>query len=180
MPPSTRSRRPATPLNAAALERLALRYVERFATTRGKLAAYLNRKLAERGWDEEGAGEMPDTAALSARLAELGYVDDRGFADMTARSLARRGYGPRRVAAALHAASIAPDDATGAMEAAREDAWRAALALARRRRIGPFADAVADPPLRRRQLAMMIRAGHEPSLSHRIVTAAPGETLLDD
>ncbi|KTW08260.1 RecX family transcriptional regulator, partial [Sphingomonas sanguinis] len=37
------------------LERLALRYVERFATTEGKLVDYLTRKLRERGWAGEGA-----------------------------------------------------------------------------------------------------------------------------
>jgi regulatory protein len=36
-------RRIPGPLDSAALDRLALRYVERFATTRAKLAAYLAR-----------------------------------------------------------------------------------------------------------------------------------------
>ena len=44
-----REPRLARPLDAAALDRLALRYVERFATTRGKLADYLRRKMRERG-----------------------------------------------------------------------------------------------------------------------------------
>ena len=42
-------RRTLPPLDAAALERLALRYVERFATTRGKLTDYLRRKIREIG-----------------------------------------------------------------------------------------------------------------------------------
>lgn len=48
-----RSNRPLTPLDPARLERLALRYVERFATTRVKLTRYLERKVRERGWDNE-------------------------------------------------------------------------------------------------------------------------------
>ncbi|HVJ00769.1 MAG TPA: RecX family transcriptional regulator, partial [Sphingomonas sp.] len=59
-----RSRRPLSPLDRADLERLALRYVERFATTRARLAAYLDRKIRERGWAGEGS---PDTVALAQR-----------------------------------------------------------------------------------------------------------------
>ena len=78
-----RDRRPIPPLDAASLERLALRYVERFATTRGKLVAYLARKIRERGWE----GETADLAALADRFAERGYVNDRLFAEAKASSV---------------------------------------------------------------------------------------------
>ena len=65
-----RSRASPKPLDAAALERLALRYVERFATTRGKLTAYLTRKIRERGW----TGEAADPAALAEFVAHAGSV----------------------------------------------------------------------------------------------------------
>lgn len=75
--PVMTSKRPPPPLDEDALRELALRYVGRFATSRGKLLAYLARKLRERGW----GGEAPaDPEALVARFAELGYVDDSGFA----------------------------------------------------------------------------------------------------
>ena len=80
-------RRPPRPLDAAALDRLALRYVERFATTQGELADYLRRKVRERGWE----GEPADPAAIAARMAALGYVDDRLFAESKAAALARLG-----------------------------------------------------------------------------------------
>jgi regulatory protein len=99
----TRERRPPSPLDVAAMERLALRYVERFATTRGKLADYLRRKIRERGWD----GEPGDPVALAEKLAELGYIDDRAFAEARASALGRRGLGARRVAGALREARIA-------------------------------------------------------------------------
>ena len=59
-------------------------------------------------------------------------------------------------------------------------AIEAALTLARRRRIGPFAQTAADRPLRERQLAAMIRAGHGFALARRIVDAAPGVSFEDD
>jgi regulatory protein len=101
-------RRPPRPLDAAALDRLALRYVERFATTQGKLADYLRRKVRERGWE----GEPADPAAIAARMAALGYVDDRLYAESKAAALARRGLGARRVGAAMSGARSSATSAT--------------------------------------------------------------------
>lgn len=164
------ARRPR-PLDAAALERIALRYVERYATTRAKLAAYLDRKIRERGWEgEEAAG----VEALVGRMAALGYVDDAAFASSRAAGLTRRGYGLRRVAQSLKAAGIGEEDAAAAQAAAREQAWEAALTFARRRRIGPFAAAAPDRPTREKALAAMLRAGHDLAIARRIVGSEPG------
>jgi regulatory protein len=142
--------------------------VERYATTCAKLSAYLRRKLKERGW----AGEaQPDVAALVDRLADLRYVDDGAFAAARTASLMRRGYGPRRVAAALKAAGVADEQP----ESGGGDRWQAALAFARRKRIGPFATAPVDRPAREKAFAALLRAGHEPAVARRIVQAAPGE-----
>ncbi|MCW6535461.1 RecX family transcriptional regulator [Sphingomonas lycopersici] len=164
------------PLDAAALDQLALRYVERFATTRGKLADYLRRKVRERGWQ----GAPVDPAAVAERMAALGYVNDRAFAAMRAASLARRGFGARRVAQALHAAQIDAEDTAAALAELAEEPGaeaqplRAALAFAKRRRFGPWAREAPDARLVERQVAAMIRAGHAHALARRIVTSPPG------
>jgi regulatory protein len=160
------------PLDGPALEQTALAYAGRYATTRARLAAYLKRKLRERGWD--GQGEPP-IEALVARMAELNYVDDRAFATAKGASLTRRGYGARRVGDALRAAGIEEDDAADARDAARDGAWAAALRFAERRRFGPFAAAEADRPARDKALAAMLRAGHPLDLARRIIAARPGE-----
>jgi regulatory protein len=160
------------PLDAAALERLALFYVGRYAVTQAKLAAYLARKVGERGWSGE---EEPPVDRLVARFAELGYVDDRAFADARAEALGRRGYGARRVGQALRAAGIDEDHGAGALARAEEGAWAAALRFAERRRIGPFAAAATDRPAREKALAAMLRAGHPLDIARRVVTAAPGD-----
>lgn len=166
----TARRRIPPPLDRESLDRLALRYVERFATTRAKLAAYLDRKVRERGWD----GPAADSNAIAARMAELGYVDDLAFAEAKARSMVRRGLGARRVAQAFHAAGIAADDAEAMAPEIAESAVDAALALARRKRIGPFAATAPDRILREKQLAQMVRGGHDFALARRIVDMAPG------
>jgi len=176
----TRPRRPLPPLNTADLERYALRYVERYATTRGRLADYLRRKIRERGWGEE---LVPDPAALAQRMADLGYVNDRLFAESKAGAMGRRGLGARRVGQALRHAGIEDADLNAVAPAVEADAEASALAFARRKRIGPFARESAEKPQQEKQLAAMLRAGHGFDLSRRIVRMAPGappEALLED
>ena len=167
-----RNRRVKPPLDAAALERAALHYAGRYATTRAKLKAYLTRKLRERGWEGQG---RPPVDSLAERMAALGYVDDRAFASARAASLSRRGYGPRRVDAALRAAGLAEEDSHEAREIASEDAWHAALRFAERRRLGPFAPSQADRPASEKAFAAMLRAGHSAAIAKKILAARPGE-----
>lgn len=166
-------RRALPPLDEAALDRLAIGYVGRYGTTEAKLALYLRRKLRERGW--EGAGDPP-VAAVVARCARLGYVDDAAFAEARSQALTRRGLGARRVAQALRAAGVGETAAAPAQEAAEGAAWEAALAFARRRRLGAFATHPRDPDQRRRDLAAMVRAGHGFGVARRIVEADPGSS----
>lgn len=154
---------------------MALRYVERFATTRARFARYLARKMAERGT----VGDVPDPVAMAERFAELGYIDDKGFGAAKAGAMARRGLGERRVAAALHHAGLSEQDRAPIVEESGAQALSSALTYARRRRIGPFAAEVTDIDTRRRQLAAMMRAGHPYDLARRIVRAAPGEDLCE-
>ena len=172
-PSRDRPRRVVPPLDAAALDRLALRYVERFATTRGRLAAYLTRKIRERGWD----GDPADPVAVAERMAALGYVDDRAFAEARGTALARRGFGARRVTADWRAAGIGEEDAGALAPEVEARAVEAALAFARRKRIGPYGTGEVDRDLRHKHLAAMLRAGHGMDLARRIVALAPGEDL---
>jgi regulatory protein len=134
------------------------------------------RKIRERGWN----GATADPNAIAERMAGLGYIDDRAFAEAKARSLVRRGYGERRVSEALRAAHVEPADAEQAIEDSAGQAFASALALARRRRFGPFATAPADDRTRERQMAAMIRAGHSFSLARRIISAPVGEVPEPD
>jgi regulatory protein len=146
---------------------MALAYVARFSTSAGKLERYLKRKLRERGWED--AGEPP-VAALIERYVELGYVDDEGFARAKAGSLLRRGYGGRRVGQALREAGIA-EDLREAVRPGEAASRHAALTLARKRRFGPFGSAPLDKPLRQKQIAAMLRAGHTLDNAREIVDA---------
>jgi regulatory protein len=165
--PRSTSNRNISALDGESLERLALRYVERYATTRSKLGRYLDRKLYERGWS--GADQAP-VAAIVEKMARLGYVDDRQFADMRTASLLRRGYGYRRIDADLRAAGIASDDISEAVDESDARMREAALTFARKKRIGPFSGQEDDPAIRRRAFAAMARAGHPLDIIREILT----------
>ncbi|MGU3390257.1 regulatory protein RecX [Sphingomonas sp. M1A8_2b] len=179
----SRERPAPKPLDSTALEHLALRYVERFATTRGRLTDYLNRKIRERGWAGEtggGAdnGAAADPVALAQRMADLGYVDDRAFAEQRAAAMQQRGLGARRVAGAFREAGIDDGDAESVAPAIADRAVESALAFARRKRIGPYGSGDSDRKQHEKQLAAMLRAGHRFDLARRIV-AAPPSTIVE-
>lgn len=163
-----RHKKPRSPLDREGLERLALHYVGRYATTRAKVKSYLARKVKERGWE----GEAPNISALAERLSALGYIDDGAFAAARAASLQRRGYGEQRVAQALRAAGIEDEDAAEAREQTKEGALAAALRFARRKRIGPYATAAADRANAQKAFAAMVRAGHSFDIVKQVLNAS--------
>lgn len=170
-----REKRPPRPLNPARLDELALAYVARFATSAAKLNDYLRRKLREREWDGD---VRPDPAAIVARFVAAGYIDDAAYARSKSGSLLRRGYGRRRVDQALGAAGIA-QEVRDEVRAGEGEQRAAALALARKRRYGPFGDKAEDRTVREKQLSAMLRAGHPLDSARLLVNAASVEAAED-
>ncbi|MET0136975.1 MAG: RecX family transcriptional regulator [Sphingobium sp.] len=169
---SNRQKPPPKPISPARLEEMAVHYAARYATSRAKLSDYLHRKLRERGW----AGETPpDVAALVERLSDLRYVDDEAFATMRGTALSRRGYGTRRITAALDEARIGQEDRGEALNLVARESWQAANIFARRKRLGPYAAERVTREARQKQIAAFVRAGHDFATAARWVDAAPGE-----
>lgn len=166
---SEQGKRAKKPLNASQLRDLALSYVASYATSSAKLERYLARKLHERGWDEN-EDLQPDIPALVSRYTELGYIDDEGFARSKSASLMRRGYGKRRIEQVLGqdgiSANIREDVAASAA-----DLRHAALALAQKRRFGPYGTQPPDTVRREKQVAAMLRAGHNLDSARKLVDA---------
>ena len=159
---------PPRPLGPARLEELALAYAARFAVSAAKLADYLRRKLRERGWEGEGD---PPIEAIVMRFVAAGYVDDAAYARAKSASMLRRGLGMRRVSQAWQAAGIAAEHRDSA-RASESTQRHAALALARKRRIGPFGAGSLDRAGREKQIAAMLRGGHPLDSARELVNAA--------
>lgn len=157
------------PLDETALRDLALHYAARYATTGAKLESYLARKIRERGIaeDEDGRVCELDVTGLVTRLIELGYVDDDAYARMRSRDLAGRGYGKRRIDQALWAAGV-EDDLRAEHVPGEAECRKAAILLAKKRgfgafgnRIDPEASADVQRAAKEKQIAAMLRAGHD-------------------
>ena len=168
--PNREDRPPPPPLDANALKDMALRYVGRYATTAAKLKRYLARKLWERGW--AGPGD-PGLDALVGSCVERGYVDDRVFGEAKARTLSSKGFGRMRVGQALGAAGLERDLAREISDTV--DGAAAAEALARRRRFGPWDRNPFDIDRHRKQVAAMLRAGHDMATVRNVLKREAGE-----
>jgi regulatory protein len=163
---SQRQRKRLQPLDAERLRGLALAYVGRYATSCARLGAYLNRKIAERGWIDEST---PPVAELVTQFQSLGYVDDEAFAKTRGESLLRRGYGPNRLKISLRVSGIGTDIIDRTANVDDENALAAAMVFARRKRIGPYARDPETQDNRQKMIAALLRAGHSYEVSRKIL-----------
>ena len=161
------------PVDRALLERWALAYLERYASSAENLRRVLQRRVWRRARgdgaaDGAGDGEAVRAAgalidALVARYRVTGLIDDAAYAAGRARSGLARGRSPRRIAAGLAAKGVGPEDTAAAVAALGEDGadleLTAACAYARRRRLGPFRPGPGAAADRRRELAAFAGAG---------------------
>ncbi len=174
-------------LDEAALREAGLAYVARYGGSAAALARALDRRI--RRWaDALLAGEEPDREGIArqaaalrdaagrvvASLTALGAVNDQAFAESRARRLRRAGRSRRAVLAHLAVKGV---DAAAAGAAAPEDEvveFAAALAFARRRRVGPFS---RDPEAEDRARILMAfgRAGFSGGIARRAMDCAPEE-----
>ena len=168
-----REPRKATP---AYLEKAALFYLERYAAPAEHLRRLLLSKVARsarfHGTDAEAGAAAVDE--LIARLTRTGLLDDAAYAMARARSLARRGASARGIRSRLLHKGVAPDlidqALAGLADAAVEPELAAALAFARRRRLGPYR-AEARAERRERDLAALGRQGFDLALARRVIDA---------
>ena len=133
----------------------ALALAVRLLARRDHSTAELAQKLAARGFSPAAA------AAVIARLQELGYLDDRRFAERWALAAAEsgRGYGPR-LRLELTRRGIAPEIVAEVMaRVALEHDEESALASLMTRRFPDFDPAQASDRELRRTIAYLQRRG---------------------
>ena len=188
MTAAPRRRGAGPPPDAANLHEAALNYLARYAATEAGLRRFLERRVDR--WarlaqaearDADGVGHQTSEAKrvareVAARLAAAGAVNDATFAESKARTLTRAGRSRLAVAAYLAAKGVAADVARSVLPQDAASELAAALTVARRRRIGPFrAGAVPDPAGRRRELAILARAGFPQSIASQALAIATDE-----
>jgi len=177
-----RPRKPPRAITAEYLDKAALFYLERYASSAENLARVLMRrveKAARAGIsDREEGRRLVD--ALIERYCARGLLNDRTYAEGRARSLLRQGRPRAAIARRLAAKGVeseAIDQAIGSLadESADPD-LAAAITFARRRRLGPWRlkDRVE---FRQRDLAALGRAGFSYELARKVVASETVEEL---
>lgn len=175
--------RKATPKR---LERAAEFYLQRFATSSANLHRVLMNRVTRsariHGTDSEEGREIVE--ALIRRYENAGILDDRAYAAAKARGLTRRGTGRRAIRARLAAKGVASDDieaALGELDGEFGNAeMAAAVAYARRRRLGPWRPAPLRSDYYRKDLAAMARAGFGFDVAETVLKAESPESLIAD
>ncbi|WP_207462419.1 RecX family transcriptional regulator [Azospirillum sp. SYSU D00513] len=177
-------RKPPRLVTAQYLENAALHYLERFASSEANLRRVLMRKVdrsvqAHGTEREEGARWVEE---LIARYRRSGLLNDETYARMRAESLHRRGTSTRAIREKLVAKGIDREGAARALESLDEDVegdlnLTAALALARRRRLGPYRLPEARPAHRDKDLAALGRAGFSYDIARRVVDAQDPDSV---
>lgn len=166
----------------ATLHEAALAHLARYGTTRAGLTRVLDRRV-ERWARAAGEADVAEQVAAAkravrnvvARLVEAGVLSDAAFAEARARTLLRAGRSRRAVAAHLAARGVAGETARAVLPDDPEVELASALALARRRRLGPFRGAPADAAEARRELGVLARAGFPQAVAERALAMDPDE-----
>lgn len=178
----TRKITPPRKVTPAYLQRAAMAYLERYATSSEQLRRVLTRKVANRcrlrGEDPAEFREAIDDVV--AKSLRIGLVDDARYAEGRVASLRRRGGSARAIRAKLSIKGVDRDTIAAALEGSEDADEHAALTFARRRKLGPYRPG-ERLPYRDKDMAALARAGFSFGIVRRIVDAeldADGELQI--
>jgi regulatory protein len=180
---------PPSLLTQQKLERQALHYLERFSASEESLRRVLKRKIAlnqrhhptldialATGWAEN----------LLIRFRQAGVINDVTYAEGRISTLRRRGESTRMIRERLRSKGVtgslidtALGDHAADMGGAAAAELAAAVAFARRRRLGPFRDNHQRDSAQQRDFAILARAGFSAALA-RTIMDAPDPAALEE
>ncbi|WP_243369337.1 regulatory protein RecX [Microvirga solisilvae] len=164
-------KKPPRKVTPAYLQRAALAYLERYASSAENLRRVLKRKVDKRcrlrGEDPAEFSEMIDEVV--AKSLRTGLIDDTRYAEARVATLRRRGGSARAIQAKLSAKGVDRTTIAAALEGGEEDdEEKAAHALARRRKLGPYRPG-ERAPYRDKDLAALARAGFRFDVARQVV-----------
>lgn len=141
----------------------------RLLTARARTRAELAGQLTKRGYPDDVSERVLD------RLAEVGLVDDRDFAEQWVRSRhVNAGKGKRALVSELRTKGVDDEVITAALADVDSDAERvrAELLVADKLRRERLTDDADEIKLTRRLVAMLARRGYEQSMAFDVVKVA--------
>ena len=168
-----RKRRKPPAITAAYLEGQLSRYLDRYEASVQRCKEVLQRRV--RASIAYHGGEMSDFQSIVeevvAKQVTTGRLNDHRFATEWLDSLRRRGASRLKIRFSLRQKGVPNSIVDDVLREGAEDAERqAAIAYAKRRRLGPYARTIAiDYKDKRRELASMARAGFSYALASEVL-----------
>ena len=155
---------------------MGLYYLERYASSSENLRRVLMRRVerSARTHDTDRDEGVEAIDSIIQRFQKWGYLDDKAYAEMRVGSLFRRGTSRRGIQYQLSMKGVSEDTINAALKSVFENEVdpdrRAAIAYARRRRIGPWRKDNRET-FRDRDLAALGRQGFAYGIARWIVEA---------
>lgn len=166
--------RPPRKITKSYLHNAGLYYLERFAASSAHFHKVMMRKIdrscafhKEQNRDEC----IKELEQLIVKFQNVGLLNDAAYARGMVQSLRRRGLAARMIQAKLRAKGLEQDEIASALHAHAEDLDEdaellAALKMARRKKIGPYA--TTEKPFDK-ALAAMARAGFNYDMAQKVL-----------
>jgi regulatory protein len=164
---------PAKTPTARRLRNIALHYLKRYPSSAANLKTVLRRRVVKLTLTEPAL--RPEAFAqidtLVTELIGQGAVNDLAFARGTAYAAAALRKPARKVRLKLAAKGVAKDVIAQVIEETTsvESEFEAALAIARRRRLGPFRKTPRDRDTDRKDLGALVRAGVDFTVAKKVM-----------
>ena len=172
-----REKKPPKKITADHLHNAGLHYLQRFPASTAHFRAVMMRRI-DRSCRHHAGQDRATCAALLddliRKFMSMGLLDDAGYTRGMVHSLRRRGLSGRAIHAKLSARGLPRADIEAALaahadengEAGGADEMRAALLLARRKRLGPFG---RGEDRAQRDMAALARAGFAYDVVSRVM-----------
>jgi regulatory protein len=168
------------------LAKAALRYLATYAASESSLRRALDNRLRRAAMhNDDFAGDKAMQARLHAVIEDIiakhkksGALNDAAFAEVKVNSLRRAGKSARIIRQKLGMKGVAAETIKRALAqnddgADPQDTERkAALALAKRRRLGPFRAGKSSIDQQRKDLAALARAGFSLDVAREVLKAS--------
>lgn len=173
------------PVTPQSLRNAALRYLDRFATSRENLRQVLMRRVQTSNYHHETPLQdgIDWIDELLNKLTDSKLINDRTYAEMRAGALHRKGTSVKIIRMKLLEKGLSNNDITHALDALEKETQSdnlerdAAIALAKRRRLGPWRLPSRREEFKEKDLAAMARAGFSYDLAREIIEAETAEDV---
>lgn len=175
-------------VTASYLENSAVYYLQRFDSTAENLRRVLERKVRRATAHPEANIDFEQATTwiqdVVEKMQRLGYVDDSRTARIKARGMLGRGTAPGMIRKKLQMAGAAHEAIDDAMQELLDDngeniSLKAAVNLAKRRRLGPFRPDEQRLERRDKDLAALARSGFDFDTARQIIDAETVDELLE-